>query len=72
MHFWNNQTIYESIYTGLFVVVLYFIKPGTFDNKIPHQEKSQSPQHCFLSMNADGQGSNPESQSYGHNDDIHI
>ena len=27
---------------------------------------------CSSSMNVDGQGSNPESQSYGHNDDIHI
>ena len=50
----------------------YSIKPGTADNKNPQQEKSQSPQQCSSSMNVDGQGSNPESQPYGHNDDIHI
>ena len=50
----------------------YFIKHGSVDNKNPQQEKSQSPQQCSSSMNVDGQDSNPESQSYGHNDDIHL
>ena len=50
----------------------YFIKPGTIDNKNPQQGKSQSPQQCSSSMNVDGQGLNLESQSYGHNDDIHV
>ena len=50
----------------------YFIKPGTVDNKNPQQEKSQSPQQYSSSVNVDGQGSNPESQTYGHNDDIHM
>ena len=48
----------------------YFIKPGIVDNKNPQQENSQSPQQCSSSMNADGQGSNPESQSYCHNGNI--
>ena len=50
----------------------YFIKPGNVDNNNPQQEKSQSPQQCSSSMNVDGQGSTLESQSYGHNDDIHV
>ena len=50
----------------------YFIKPGTVDKKNPQQEKSQSPQQCSSSMNVDGQDSNPESQSCGHHDDIHM
>ena len=50
----------------------YFIKPGTVDNKNPQQEKSQLLQQCSLSMKVDGQGSNPEIQCYGRNDDIHI
>ena len=50
----------------------YLIKPGTVDNKNPQQEKLQSLQQCSSSMNVDGPGSNPESQSYDHNDHIHI
>ena len=50
----------------------YFTKPGTVDNKNLQQEKAQSPQQCSSSMNVYGQGANPESQSYGHNDDIHV
>ena len=50
----------------------YLIKPGIVDNKNPQQEKLQSLQQCSSSMNVDGPGSNPESQSYGHNDHIHI
>ena len=48
------------------------IKPGTVDNKNPQQEKSQSPQQCASSMKVDGQGSDVESQSYGHNGYTHI
>ena len=50
----------------------YFIKPLTVDNKNPQQEKLQPPQQYSSSRNVDCQGSNLESQSYGHNDDIHI
>ena len=50
----------------------YFTKPGTVDNKNPYKEKSESPQQCSSSMNVDSQGFTLESQSYGHNDDIHI